>query len=153
MSNVLSYKPAYTETPNDKITKCFNIGIIFTGIFILVLGVIAIYKKTKSGSSNSMNTPYQERYEIIPKRSSNQDGGSSLPSTFCTCSGLIDQTCEDTATRVSNYNNGMNESARLNDKKSWQDPMPYDKFISKPNYEQQSTEWVDAMPYSIYYKK
>lgn len=70
-------------------------------------------------------------------------------STFCTCGGLIHQTCASTEQRVNNYNKGLTEFAKLPNK-GWQDVMPYDEWVETPNYYKQSTNWSDVMPYDIY---
>ena len=70
-------------------------------------------------------------------------------STFCTCGGLIHQTCLSTEQRVNNYNKGLTEFAKLPNK-GWQDVMPYDEWVETPNYYKQSTNWFDVMPYDIY---
>ena len=71
------------------------------------------------------------------------------PSTFCTCGGLIHQTCASPAQRVNNYNKGLTEFAKLPNK-GWQDIMPYDQWTEQPNYYKQNTNWFDVMPYDIY---
>jgi hypothetical protein len=73
-------------------------------------------------------------------------------STFCTCGGLIHQTCASPAQRVNNYNKGLTEFAKLPNK-NWQDVMPYDQWIEQPNYYKQNTNWYDVMPYDIYQTK
>ena len=73
-------------------------------------------------------------------------------STFCTCGGLIHQTCASPAQRVNNYNKGLTEFAKLPDK-NWQDVMPYDQWVEQPNYYKQNTNWYDVMPYDIYQSK
>jgi hypothetical protein len=70
-------------------------------------------------------------------------------STFCTCGGLIHQTCASPAQRVNNYNKGLTEFAKLPNK-GWQDVMPYDQWTEQPNYYKQNTNWFDVMPYDIY---
>ena len=73
-------------------------------------------------------------------------------STFCTCGGLIHQTCASPAQRVNNYNKGLTEFAKLPNK-NWQDVMPYDQWTDQPNYYKQNTNWYDVMPYDIYQSK
>ena len=75
-----------------------------------------------------------------------------ISSTFCTCGGLIDQTCEDTTNRVNSYNSGKTEFSKFPNK-NWSDVMPYDQYIQQPNYEHQNTHWQDVMPYDIYQSK
>ena len=73
-------------------------------------------------------------------------------STFCTCGGLIHQTCMSTEKRVNNYNKGLTEFAKLPNK-GWTDIMPYDKWTEQPNYYKQHTNWADPMPYDIYQRR
>ena len=78
--------------------------------------------------------------------------GQNFPpnkATFCTCGGLIDENCETPTDRVNSYNSGVTELSQFHNKK-WSSTMPYDQFIQQPNYEQQSTQWQDVMPYDIY---
>jgi len=76
-------------------------------------------------------------------------GQPEKQSTFCTCGGLIHQTCLSTVKRVDNYNRGLTEFAKLPNK-DWQDVMPYDQWTDQPNYDKQNTKWFDTMPYDIY---
>jgi len=87
--------------------------------------------------------------EIQSDRQNNQPVNNS---TFCTCGGLIHQTCASPAQRVNNYNKGLTEFAKLPNK-NWQDVMPYDQWVEQPNYYNQNTNWYDVMPYDIYQSK
>jgi len=87
--------------------------------------------------------------EIQSDRQNNQPVNNS---TFCTCGGLIHQTCASPVQRVNNYNKGLTEFAKLPNK-NWQDVMPYDQWVEQPNYYNQNTNWYDVMPYDIYQSK
>ncbi len=83
-----------------------------------------------------------ENYEQTSKSENNK-------SIFCTCDSLINKDCESTVSRVNSYNSGLTEFSKFKDK-GWVDIMPYDEFISKPNYENSNMGWKDEMPYQIY---
>jgi len=87
-----------------------------------------------------------ERFENI------KQNFPDVSSIFCTCGGLIDQTCVDPSNRVNSYNSGKTEFSKFPNK-NWFDVMPYDQFIQQPNYENQNTHWQDVMPYDIYQSK
>ena len=145
--------------------------IVCTAIIVLLFFVV----HTKSDSSTAFlkaeRNHSNERYEIQP---GNQHASSPVldgklkfmatptisnstvyppnKNTFCTCGGLIHQTCVEPSSRVDSYHNGLTELSKFQDK-PWHSDMPYDQFISQQNYENQNTNWQDIMPYDIYESK
>ena len=75
-----------------------------------------------------------------------------VSSTFCTCGGLIHESCRSPTDRVNSYNSGFTESSKFPNKQ-WSKNMPYDQFIDQQNPEQQNTGWFDVMPYEFKFQK
>jgi len=74
---------------------------------------------------------YKERYEISPPKRQNDLKPSLTSSTYCNCGGgIINKNCEDHASRVNSYNNGLNEQTKFKNK-NWGVAMPYDNFNNK----------------------
>jgi len=98
----------------------------------------------------------KERFDIMPINNNANipnnkatDNLSNL-STFCNCGGgIIKANCAEPASRVDSYHNGLTEQSKFAAKNWESNKMPYDSFISQPNYEQQNTNWFDPMPYNI----
>ena len=119
---------------------------ISVGVACLFFGVLLLMSNNSCKNSDSDNYK-KERYEIIPKRSTQQ---GSVPSTFCNCGGgIIRSNCESPAKRVDAYHSGTTEQSKFQNKNWQSNPMPYDAFIQQPNYESQNTNWFDPMPYAL----
>lgn len=130
-------------TPEQK--KKIIIGIVILTLVIcmsLSLKYLVIDKMQESKAQPTIdNRDYiNERYEIVPKNNN---------SIFCTCGSLINKNCTSPESRVNNYNSGLTEFSNFKPH-DWENIMPYDKFISKPDYEKRNSGWVDEMPYDIY---
>jgi hypothetical protein len=104
----------------------------------------SIYERDLDDSiyERDLDDSIYENYEQTSK-------GENNKSIFCTCDSLINKDCESTVSRVNSYNSGFTEFSKFKDK-GWVDVMPYDEFISKPNYENSNIGWKDEMPYQIY---